>query len=262
MADLIKNWLLDPTALLFLISLVTILLLLGKRHRSRRSRKAGTWKIVALAWLAAFLAFSAPNSVNPILLTLENQYPDSINCKAGSHLVVLGGGVDSRVQSAVEFERMSRTTMTRASAAARIAANEPQLRLVVAGGPLKIITEADVIANYWIALGIDDDRIVREGGSLNTRENAVNVAALLATEILDGPVRLLTSALHMPRALKTFRMVFDEANIDLCPVSVGQEALTGLPVWAWMPQTTALVKFDKWFHEIVALAMYRVRGWI
>ena len=215
-----------------------------------------------LGWLTAFLVCSAPSIVNPLLTTLEDQYPDSLMCEAGSHLVMLGGGVDSRVQSVIEFERMSRSTMARATATSRIAVSEPTLRLVVAGGALEDITEADVIANYWIALGVDDERIIREGRSSNTRENALNVAELLSDETLQGPLRLVTSALHMPRALHAFRKVLDEQGIEVCPVSVDREALTDMPLWAWVPQTTALVKFDKWLHEVAALAMYRLRGWI
>lgn len=263
MAELIKHWFLDPTALLFLASLLTILVLLKRRQRSSRKRGSAKWRVaLVVVWIAVFLFSSAPSVVNPLLTTLEDQYPESIVCEAGSHLVMLGGGVDSRVQSNLEFERMSRSTMSRASAAARIAIDEPQLRMVVAGGPLKVISEADVIASYWQALGIDNSRVLLEGSSLNTRENAVNVAALLATETIEGPVRLVSSALHMPRALNAFRKVFEEQGIALCPVSVGREALTDLPLWAWMPQTTALVKFDKWLHEVVAFGLYRMRGWI
>lgn len=215
-----------------------------------------------MAWLALFLVCSAPSIVNPLLTTLEDQYPGSISCDVGSHLVMLGGGVDSRVKSVIEFERMSKSTMSRAAATARIAEAEPQLRIIAAGGALKQITEADVIANYWIALGIDNERIIREGRSANTRENAINVATLLATESIEGPVRLVTSAMHMPRALLTFRSVLGEQGIELCPVSVDREALIDMPLWAWVPQTTALVKFDKWLHEIAALAIYRMRGWL
>lgn len=215
-----------------------------------------------LGWLTVFLVCSAPSIVNPLLTTLEDQYPDTLICGPGSHLIMLGGGVDSRVRSPSEFERMSRSTMARATATSRIAINEPALRLVVAGGALKNITEADVIASYWVALGIDDERIIREGRSSNTRENAVNVAALLSAETVQGPVRLVTSAMHMPRALHAFRRVLGEQGVDVCPVSVGREALMDMPLWSWLPQTTALVKFDKWLHEIAALAMYRLRGWI
>ena len=152
--------------------------------------------------------------------------------------------------------------MSRATSALRIADVEPQLRLIAAGGAIASITEADMIANYWNAMGTDNQRIVRESSSSNTRENAINVAQLLTDENVQGPVRLLTSAVHMPRALLSFRLAMSEQGHDVCPVSVDQQAIPDVPLWALIPQTTALVKFDKWMHEIIALAVYRLRGWI
>ncbi len=262
MADLLRDWLVDPIAMLFLASLVIFVVLLRRRTRFAR-RRASRWPVLLFfAWLALFMVSSAPSIVNPLLTSLEDQYPDSIVCDSGSHLVMLGGGVDSRARSAGEFERMSRSTMARASATARIAKAEPTLRLLAVGGALKQVTEADMVAAYWITQGINDRRIIREQRSSSTRENAVYVSELLAEETLQGPLRLVTSAMHMPRALNSFRTVLDDQGIEICPVSVDREALRNIPLWASMPQTTALVKFDKWLHEIVALAIYRLRGWI
>lgn len=262
MADLIRDWLLDPAALLFLLSLMTIIVCVKAQHQWGAFTFA-RWKYVFIfLWLAFFMLCSAPVLVNPLLATLEDQYPASSECEAGSHLVVLGGGVDSRIQSDIEFEHMSQSTISRATAAVRIAADEPQLRIVIAGGALIDISEADVIARYMIALGTSQSRILRDGLSRNTRENALNVASLLASETLEGQVRLVTSALHMPRALRTFHKVLNQQGIAICPISVGREALIDVPVWAWMPQTSALAKFDKLLHEIAALAIYRLRGWI
>ena len=263
MADLVRDWLLDPAALLFLASLVIIVVLARRRKKHLARSGSAYWPaLLIFVWLLVFLAFSAPGVVNPLLTTLEEQYPDSIACEMGSHLVMLGGGVDSRAQSANEFERMSGSTMARASATARIAHAEPALRLLAAGGALKNVAEADMIASYWISQGIEAGRIIREERSLSTRENALYVAELLSDETLQGPVRLVTSALHMPRALNAFRTVLGSQGIEVCPVSVDREALSSIPLWALMPQTTALVKFDKWLHEVVALAIYRLRGWL
>ena len=261
MTDLIQDWLLDPTALLFMVSAVMILLL---RRRSRPdSRSLSRWQVFFfVGWLTVFLFCTAPAVVNPLLATLENQYPDTQICESGSHLIVLGGGVDSRASNDTEFERMSISTMSRATSALRIASVEPQLRLIAAGGALASIAEADMIGNYWNAMGIDEKRIVRESSSSSTRENAINVARLLADERVQGPVRLLTSAMHMPRALLSFRHVMSEQGLEVCPVSVDQQEIPDVPLWALMPQTTALVKFDKWLHEIIALAVYRLRGWM
>jgi len=266
MVDQLQYWLLDPVALLFLASLATIgslLLFRRRKSRGRKQRGASLWQwALCVLWAVLFIFCAAPSVVNPVLATLENQYPGQVDCDSGSHLIVLGGGVDSRVKVATEFERMSPATMARATAASRMLLQEPQLRVIVAGGALRSVTEADVIAEYLMALGINDSRILREGQSANTYENATQSASILNGVEIDGPVRLVTSAMHMPRALGTFRKAFEEQDIELCPVSVDRQSFRVMPLWAWLPQTTSIVKFNKWLHEVVAIAVYRSRGWM
>ena len=205
---------------------------------------------------------TTPAMVNPLLTTLESQYPEAHSCEPGTHVIILGGGIDSRASSELEFERMSSATMARATAAYRIARNEPSLRLIAAGGVLRKASEAAVMANYLIAMGIDPQRIIKEAESRTTRENAENVALLLADQQVQSPVWLVTSALHMPRAVATFRQLLEPMGMHVCPVSVDKLALSNVPWWALIPQTTVIVKFDKWLHEILALGFYRLRGWI
>ena len=264
MADLVRDWALDPAAILFMASLVFILMLIRRCARlAQHQPSTHRWPVVVFAlWLMLFFVSSAPSVVNPLIKTLEGQYPADISCAMGSHLVMLGGGVDSRARSANEFEHMSGSTMARASATARMAKAEPELRLLAAGGALRHVTEADMVANYWITQGIDDSRIIRETRSSSTRDNALKVAQLLSTESVEGPVRLVTSAMHMPRAMQVFRNVLGKQGIEVCPVSVDREALNKVPLWALMPQTTTLAKFDRWLHEVLALGIYRIRGWI
>lgn len=269
MIGLLRDWLLDPAALLFLLSLALGMVLIKRRDsaprsrsRYRRMRSAGGWKVVMFLWVSAYLLCTAPFVVNPLLATLEDPYSGAEDCPVGSHIVVLGGGVDSRVSNTGQFEYMSNATMARAAAAVRLGIAEPDTTIVVAGGALQQISEAAVMSAYLNTLGIDSQRIIQEGGSVNTRENALNVAQLLENAEIRGPVRLVTSAMHMSRASKSFRQVLDDKNIEICPVAVDFQALKNLPAWSWMPQTTTIVRFDKWFHEVIALLWYRHNGWI
>lgn len=262
MADLIKNWLLDPTALLFIVSLLVVVYL-WRRSAVRSSKRLHRSPLILVCgWLLICLICSSPTVVNPLLTTLEGRYPDTHTCPAGSHIVVLSGGVDSRAESSEHFERMSVATMARATQAWRLATADSAVRLIVAGGAIGQVTEADVVSSYWAAMGLGSERILKDDQSSNTRENALNVLALLESETISGPVRLITSALHMPRALGSFEKVFADTDITFCKVSVDRQALVDFPLWSWLPQTTALVKFDKWLHEVVALLLYHQRGWI
>ena len=196
---------------------------------------------------------------------MEDPYLQAAECGASSHLVILGGGVDSRILDVREFERMSAATLSRSMAAVRTMQGEPATRVIVSGGAVVgPITEADVIAAYLEQMGVPAERILRESRSANTRENALNIVALLMNEAVTGPVRLVTSAMHMPRALNSFRNVLATADsaIEICPVSVDVQALKGVPAYALMPQSTAIARFDLLLHEVVALLSYRARGWL
>ena len=65
-------------------------------------------------------------------------------------------------------------------------------------------TEADVARTFLDGVGVDTARIIFEDRSRSTFENAVFSKKLLAPR--DGEIWLLvTSAVHMPRAVGTFR---------------------------------------------------------
>lgn len=273
MTSLLRAWLLDPVALLFLMSLVLMLVMAGVIRRKARSRRRSSslrrlpvWPwIVSGLWVCACLVCSAPVIVNPLIALMEDTYPAGDECAASSHMVVLSGGLDSRIGNVREFDRMSSATLSRSMAAARTLQDETDTRVIVSGGAVVgSIAEADVIAAFLEQMGVSGQRVLRESGSANTRENAINVVALLKGEVVTGPVRLLTSAMHMPRALNSFRNVLATTGsaIEICPVSVDVQALKDVPVYALMPQSTAIARFDLLLHEAVALLAYRARGWL
>ena len=271
MISLLRDWLFDPVALLFLLSLVlgsTLARASGSRSksrsgsRSRRRRGSGKWTLMLMLWIVLYLVASAPVVVNPLLAQLEDRNLGAAACPVSSHVVLLSGGVDSRVTDPMQYEYMSNATLARAAAATRLLLNEEKSTVIVAGGALQNISEASVISGYLEHAGVEERRIIQEGRSANTRENALNVVQLLSGEELVGPLRLVTSALHMPRALATFRRALGTSELEICPIAVDFRALKNLPAWSWMPQTTAVVKFDQWLHEVLALLWYRHEGWI
>lgn len=260
MLGLVKDWLLDPAALLFLTSMVAIV----QYYRLAKGKFIGRiWPIsLIVGWLALYAVFTAPVVVNPLVRTVEHSVDPNTLCAPDSDLILLGGGVDSRATSAEDFHYMRPATFVRASAAASLAHQNSAVRVIIAGGPLRDIAEATVIAEYLTSLGVDRDRLILETRSRSTRENALNVAQLLEENRTTKHVRLVTSALHMPRALGSFKRVLQDSSINLCPVSVDFHGLNQVPMYAWMPQTTSIVKFDLLFHELIALTLYQLRSWI
>lgn len=281
MFGLLRDWLLDPAALLFLASIALGLVLIATSKRRLRavstlegdesggqlSKKTGIFSvkttIVAVIWLVGYEIVSAPVFVNPMVNGLEGVYGTYESCPAGSsHIVVLSGGVDSRARTVDSFERMKPATFVRATEGARILSNNPNATLIVSGGRLFKVPEAEVIGHYLTTIGIPKDRLILENRSRNTYENAVNVAVILTEEDVRGPIVLVTSAMHMLRAVKSFELALKDSDITICPASVDYQGLPSFQTYGWVPQMTALVKFDHMLHELVALLMYRLKGWL
>ncbi len=265
MISLVKDWVVDPLGLLllWLLGLSLMALILKRRRRSRRvaaSSSAGRWLrrgVFAVLGLAGFAVVAGPAIVNPVLASLEHQEP-ATECAASTRIVVLGGGASALAQDVSEFSAMSSATLARTQGAIELAMADPTASVVTVGGGLGAVTEADLMAELIEQFGIDPARVQRERTSSNTAENATRVRELLGSD--GGPgeesIRLVTSAAHMARAAGVFRA----SGFEVCPYPVDHLALADVPWWALWPQTTAMVKFDKWLHETIALQLYRWRG--
>jgi len=280
MLGILRDWLLDPAALLFLASIIFVLVLVftsKKRIRSIYSeqndgmsqypaKKTGIFSVsttlFAVFWLIGYELISAPIFVNPMVNQLEKLYVSEEQCGPSSHVVVLSGGVDSRAQSSQDIKRMSPATFVRTTEASRIVRQDPNAKLIISGGVLYRFAEAEVIAHYLTSLGVPEDRLILEPESRNTYENAVFVAAILAEEDVQGPVRLISSAMHMHRAVKSFDLALKGSDIDICPISVDFKGIQKLQLYGWVPQMSSLTKFDHLLHELVALVAYKLKGWI
>jgi uncharacterized SAM-binding protein YcdF (DUF218 family) len=121
------------------------------------------------------------------------------------------------------------------------------------------------MADLLTLLGVPPDAIVREVRSENTREHAVNLCPVLGTMNVRSTL-LVTSALHMPRAVASFRracpsVVFHPAPTDFrvtdeTPPPWYRRAIGALPT----PRT--LLDFSDVMHEYLGLLYYWARGWV
>jgi len=131
------------------------------------------------------------------------------------------------------------------------------------GGP----PESKDMATLVEALGVPPSAIVQDPTSLNTYENATNVRQILRQRGINR-VLLVTSAIHMPRAIA----IFKKQNIDAIAAptdftmtnqelqepqsSVQAILLNLLPDAGKLNQTTQAMK------EYIGAFIYRLRGWI
>ena len=107
--------------------------------------------------------------------------------------------------------------------------------------------------------GIPADAILTETESVNTYENAVYTKLILDEHSLKTAL-LVTSALHMPRALATF----ESAGIQTIPAATDFEtaAPTASGIEAWVADPAALESTTRALKEYLGWLVYRQRGWI
>jgi uncharacterized SAM-binding protein YcdF (DUF218 family) len=158
------------------------------------------------------------------------------------HVVVLSGGIRST-------GLLNATTVARVRhAVALLRAGHGEL-LVVSGGPRRRgrPCAAPAMAALAERLGVPRARILIEERSSRTSENAREVAALLGADARE--VLLVTSALHMRRAVLSFR----RNGVVAAPAPVAD-------VPGEDPERATVV--GQTLHELIGLAYYRFAGWV
>ncbi|HYO56535.1 YdcF family protein [Archangium sp.] len=119
------------------------------------------------------------------------------------------------------------------------------------------LVEADVLAGQLQLWGIEPERIVIEGRSRNTRENALESERLIREKGWRRLV-LVTSAAHMPRALGTFEAVGLKPDTLVVDVRAHDWHLRG--TW-WQPRASNLSAGTDALRELFGRLVYRLRGW-
>lgn len=224
-----------------------------------RRRAAGAAMLLALGVL---WACSAPVVADRLRASLEGVHPPRAieALPRADAIVVLGGGVGP-ARAPRTFPDLG-PGADRVLHAARLYRAGKAPRVIASGGALPwkgSATEAGAMGTLLREWGVPADAIVEEGRSRNTRENALAVRSLL-DHPGDGAVLLVTSALHMPRALATFR----SAGVRAIPAPTDFEIAERprSPVLRWLPDARTLEGSSRALHERLGALVYRARGWI
>ncbi len=144
-----------------------------------------------------------------LLRPLESRYPVNPVLTHVDGIVVLGGGGD-RQKSDYWGQPQLLEGAERYTAALELARRFPQAKVVFSGGgwtPGDLTgedsAESAVARAFFMAQGLAADRLLLESKSRNTLENAANSLSIAQPQA--GQTWLLvTSAFHMPRALRSF----------------------------------------------------------
>jgi uncharacterized SAM-binding protein YcdF (DUF218 family) len=171
-------------------------------------------------------------------------------------IVVLGGGVTPAAPPFL-MEPDLADAADRVWYAAQLYHRGIAQRIIVTGGSLLPLggglatTEAEGMRRFLVDLGVPSEAIVSEGNSLNTLENIHNVRQMVG----EARAALVTSAYHMPRALKIARQ--GNLNVGAFPTDwrLPPEAR---PSWEnWVPSIAAMAWSSISLREHIALLLDR-----
>jgi uncharacterized SAM-binding protein YcdF (DUF218 family) len=244
--------LLSPLPVFFFAALAVAVL--GCRGHARRLLLA----LLAFLWLC-----SADAVVDPLLGAWERASPPLAlaDVPQADAVVVLAGMTEARpahgLADRVEFE----SSVERVLEGARLLRAGKAPRLVLSGGPADLFgrqpPEAPRLAAWLTQMQlVEPERIVVEDQSRTTSENAERTAAL-AREAGWKRLILVTSALHMPRALGCFRAV----GLDVVPYPVDYLADAGhIGAADFVPGEKGLLHSRRLGRELIGLAAYTLMG--
>lgn len=200
--------------------------------------------VCAIVPIGAFLA---------IPLEYRFKRPDGGDRPAG--IVVLAGAEISKLSDEVGEPQLT-AAGDRLTTFLRLAHRYPDARLVHAGGApgAQGFAQATTAKRVIYGVGIDAERIVFSDQSRNTCDDA-RLAAELVRPRPDERWLLVTSAMHMPRAVACFRAV--DWQVTAYPTDYRHtRAVTSLT----FSLTDNLAAIDLAVHEWIGLLFYRASG--
>lgn len=246
--------LLSPLTLVMLLMIAGLCALLrGQLHTGRR--------IIAVSLAALFAVCYAPLGFW-LLVPLEERFPRDAKAILAPDLagiVLLGGAVQTsltRVHGSLHLGNANERILETWD----LSRQRPDLPLFLVGGNVYggTPTEAEAMATWLAAQGVDRRRIHIEAASRSTHENARNARPVIADLIgSDKQLLLVTSAFHMPRAIASFRA--NGLNVRAWPVDFRTRGAADL----WRVTSNPLEGHDRThvgMREWIGLFAYWVLG--
>lgn len=241
-----------PSNLMVGVGLVGILLL------PTRYARAGQRLLVVSVLLIASIGILPIG--NALTLPLEERFPRWDRAQgAPDGIVVVGGVIDPEI-SAGRGEVSLSDAAERVTAAVGLARQYPATRVVFTGGNGNLIAEGPIEADFAIrlfeSLGVPRNRITVERRARNTIENAAFTKQLVVPKPGERWL-LVTSAMHMPRAIGVFR----EAGFAVEANPVDYQTAGWYDLWTFSGSLMGGIgSTDAAVHEWLGLFVYWITG--
>ncbi|BBI92065.1 conserved inner membrane protein [Serratia symbiotica str. Tucson] len=238
-----------------LMPLPTLLLLMGLALLllwCTRWQKSGK-TILTLSWLLLLL-FSLHPVADRLLRPIESEYQTYRGHDPVNYIVVLGGSYTFNPDWAPSSNLIG-NSLPRVTEGVRLYLTHPGAKLVFTGARgVNTLSNAATAARVTESLGVPSRDILRLDRPLDTEQEAGQVAALVGNQ----PFILVTSACHMPRAMRFFKA----KGLHPIPAPANQLAISS-PLNTWqrvMPSSMFLSHSEHAWYETLGSLWQRLTG--
>ncbi|MDR7875227.1 envelope biogenesis factor ElyC [Yersinia mollaretii] len=233
----------------FLLMVMGLALILLWFTRWQKSGKT----LFTLSWLVLLLISLQPVA-DRLLLPLEKQYATYQGNDPVDYIVVLGGGYTFNPNWAPSANLFA-NSLPRVTEGVRLYRAHPNAKMVFTGGSTaNNQSSAKTAAQVAESLGVQAADIVVLEQPKDTHEEAAAVATLVG----DKPFLLVTSASHLPRAIKFFTAI----GLHPIPAPANQLAIT-TPLHSWertIPAAVYLGHSERVWYETLGLMWQKLSG--
>jgi uncharacterized SAM-binding protein YcdF (DUF218 family) len=244
-----------PSHALALLALFGGLLLLTPFRRAGRR--------LLICCLIVFVVVGTLPVGRLLVFVLEERFPPWTETAGPPDGIIILGGPIRPGQSLLRGHAAIGAGAERLTVIPALARRFPNARIVFTGGNPSLIGHGPPEAQFAVPLlesfGIARDRIVGEDRSRNTAENAAFTKALVNPKPGERWL-LVTSAMHMPRAVGVFR----KAGFPVEPYPVDWQSDGRGPTWRWFTSPLSMPgnwgAMDDAAKEWIGLTAYWLSG--
>lgn len=243
----LKALLATPFMWVWYIFLAALISLRGARKNSQL--RVGWYILVFGLTLFTVLSFTPISDALTQPLLHRYSAPSAETFAQIEAITVLGGGGSNGEPSSVTYRRVREgIRLFKASNA----------KFFVVQGASQVPeepTDAEIMKKIALENGIAIEKIFIDSNSRTTAEHPSQLEKLLPPDV--GQIGIVTSAIHMPRAIQVFQKYFPDKTIVPLPVGI-----SGWPSYRpanMVPSIDAFSKSTAALHEWVGLVWYAVR---
>jgi len=220
-------------------------------------------RLLVVFSLMMFWALSTEVVRDILTRPLEFQYAPlavQIEKPEATAIVLLGGGVYEKAPEYGAQDALQSYAMMRTIYAAKLAKQTGMAVYATGGRPLHTHQDAegDVMRSWLIDFGVNEKHVFAEKFANNTWENARYIKSMLEKRGVKR-IWLVTSAWHMPRAVRCFEM----QGLTVIPAPTDYLTKQGTyDLRSYLPAGSAFHESVLALHEYLGFLFYAIRyGW-